>query len=150
MPGPQLFSLVGKNRERALYLKSRDCLDGFLQRSLQSVHFKPIWRLWWLSRVIVLPSLTISLAFLLTRIERESSKIVLAHAQLFTTRHLYTYGPSTHVYIWGGGGGGGGLRHSRDIRYQAPLQALSKRRRSLGTRLIGMVVVQESTHFKQE
>ena len=104
-PAPsQLFSLAGKKRERAWDLKSRDkCWQNGVALAVpQSVDFKPVWRLRSIKRSsarplrIVLPSLTVSVAFFFTRIEPERSKIALAHAQfsrsatLPTQRRLFT------------------------------------------------------------
>ena len=71
-PGPsQLFSLAGKKRERAWYLKSRNkhWQNGVALASPQSVNFKPVWHLWSTKRSsarplrIVLRSLIVSVAF---------------------------------------------------------------------------------------
>ena len=105
-PGPsQLFSLAGKKRERAWYLKSRDkhWQNGIALASPQSVDFKPVWHLWSTKRSsarplsIVLRSLIVSVAFFFTRIEPERSKIALAHAQFSRSATLPTlvYGPTS-------------------------------------------------------
>ena len=107
-PAPsQLFSLAGKKRERAWDQKSRDkCWqNGVALALLQNVDFKPIWRLWLIKRSsvrplrIVLPSLTVSVAFFFTRIEPEHSKIALAHAQFSRSATLPTlvYGPTSRT-----------------------------------------------------
>ena len=98
-PAPsQLFSLAGKKRERAWDLKSRDkCWQNGVALALpQSVDFRPVWDLWSIKQSsarplrIVLPSLTVSVAFFFTRIEPESSKIALAHAQFSRSATLPT------------------------------------------------------------
>ena len=81
-PAPsQLFSLAGTKRERVWDLKSRDkCWQNGVALALpQSVNFKPVWRLRSIKRSsarplrIVLPSLTVSVAFFFTHIEPERS-----------------------------------------------------------------------------
>ena len=107
-PAPsQLFSLAGKKRERAWDLKSRDkCWQNGVALALpQSVDFKPVWRLRSIKRSsarplrIVLPSLTVSVAFFFTHIKPERSKIALAHAQFSRSATLPTlvYGPTSHT-----------------------------------------------------
>ena len=111
-PAPsQLFSLAGKKRERAGDLKSRDkCWQNGVALALpQSVDFKPVWRLRSIKRSsvrplrIVLPSLTVSVAFFFTRIEPERSKIALENRArpraIFTIRHPSYPIPSIGAYV---------------------------------------------------
>ena len=89
-PSPsQLFSLAGKKRERAWDLMSHDMTNGKMALQLgllQSVDFKPVWRLLSIKHSsarpqrIILPSLLVSVAFFFTSIEPERLKIVLVHA----------------------------------------------------------------------
>ena len=108
-PGPsRLFSLAGKKRERAWDLKSRDICwqNGIALALLQSVDFKPVWRLWSIKCSsarplrIVLPSLIVSVAFFFTHIEPERSKIALAHMQFSPSATLPTlvYGPTSRTW----------------------------------------------------
>ena len=107
-PAPsQLFSLAGKKRERAWDLKSRYKYwqNGVALALPQSVDFKPVWRLRLIKQSsarplrIVLPSLTVSVAFFFTRIEPERSKIALAHAQFSRSATLPTLYPSIWAYV---------------------------------------------------
>ena len=107
-PGPsQLFSLAGKKRERAWYLKSRDkrWQKGVVLALPHNVDFTPVWHLWSTKRSsarplrIVPPSLIVSVAFSFTRIEPERSKIALAHTQFSRSATLPTlvYGPTSRT-----------------------------------------------------
>ena len=107
-PGPsQLFSLAGKKREGAWYLKSHDkCWqNGVALASPKNVDFKPVWHLWSTKRSsarplrIILPLLIVSVAFFFTRIEPQHSKIALAHAQFSRSATLPTlvYGPTSRT-----------------------------------------------------
>ena len=107
-PGPsQLFSLAGKKRERAWYLKSRDKRrqKGVVLALPHNVEFTPVWHLWSTKRSsarplrIVPPSLIVSVAFFFTRIEPERSKIALAHTQFSRSATLRSSYPSIWAYV---------------------------------------------------
>ena len=106
-PGPsQLFSLAGKKRERAWYLKSRDkrWQNGVALASPQSVDFKPVWHLWSTKHSsarplrIVLRSLIVSVAFFFTCIEPERSKIALKNRA--RPRAIFTFRHPSYPSIW--------------------------------------------------
>ena len=124
-PGPsQLFSLAGKKWERAWDLKSRDKRRGkWCCARLAAKCWFQICHLWLIKHSsasplrIVLPSLIISVAFLLIHIEPEHLKIVLAHAQFSRSATLPTlvYGPMSRKWLWIPGSPSLSRLHSKDL-----------------------------------